>query len=324
MKSLHIKRKEKTFSVPAIFVDKYMAATDESVVKTYLYLLCHLEDGDFSFDAASEGIGISAKELERALLYLDDKGIIRLTTEDDDVSVEFLPLAGKEVAASEERAIVERDVTSRPPKYLIRDINNVLNSDNEIRDMFLLAEQLTGTSLSHNDMKILYSFYDWLKLPVDVILLLLEHCTSLKKSDFRYIEKIAMSWADNGIDNFEKASIYVRSQTKFNRAAKKLKRILQIADRDFTERELKFVRTWIEDKGYTESNFKEAYEITIMNTSKLTFRYMDTVLKNLGKEKGNAKIPASKKTKFNNYSGDENISEFEKKMIAHRMNKAQQ
>lgn len=326
MKNLHIKRKEKTFSVPSVFVDKYMVSADESAVKTYLYLLCHLEERDFSFDTASEGIGITAKELERALLYLDDKGIIRMTDEDGDVSVEFLPLTGKVISAEGETAASVTTISSHPPKYLVKDINNVLKSDHEVRDMFLLAEQLMGTSLSHNDMKILYSFHDWLKFPVDVILLLLEHCTSLKKSDFRYIEKIAMDWADNNIDTFEKASLYVKSQTKFNRAAKKLKKILQIGDREFTESELKFVRKWIEEKGYTEANFREAYEITIMNTGKLTFKYMDTVLNNLGKErdKGKAKAPAGKKTKFNNYSGDENISEFEKKMIARRMSKAQQ
>ncbi len=323
MKNLHIKRKERSFSVPAVFVDKYMVSADESAIKTYLYLLCHLEDGEFSFDTASQGIGVSDAELERALLYLADKGIIRLIDEDDEVSVEFLPLGG-DGATEAESVPVDRRITTEAPKYLVKDINNALKTDHDIRDMFLLAEQLTGTSLSHNDMKILYSLHDWLKFPADVILLLLEYCTSLKKSDFRYIEKVALTWADNGIDNFEKASLYVKSQTKFNRAAKRLKKILQINDREFTEKELKFVRTWIEEKGYTEGNFKEAYELTIMNAGKFNFKYMDTVLKNLGKEKGAGKTTTGKKTKFNNYSGDDNISEFEKKMIARRMNKAQQ
>lgn len=315
------------FSVSAAFVDMYMADADDKAIKTYLYLLCHLDDGDVSFDSVSRAVNLSEEDIELAIRYWNDRGVIRFTDEEGATSVEFAPLTYDvlpDISGAADTHIKERDKSlSQPPKYLVKDINSALKNDKDVQDMFLLAEQLMGTSLSHNDMKILYSFHDWLKFPTEVILLLLEHCTSIKKADFRYIEKVAMTWADNGIDTFEKANVYIKSQSKLARMQKKVKRILQISDREFTEKELKFVRSWLEEYKYTEANIKEAYEITIMNTGKMTFKYMDAVLKNLGKD-SETKTPTKKRTGFNNYTGDENISEFEKKMIARRMGRAEQ
>lgn len=321
MRSLHIKRNETAFSVPAVFVDKFMPEAGDKDIKVYLYLLCHLNDGNVSFDAVSKAIGVAEEDITRSLEYWNGKGVIRFSDDEKSGSVEFLNLYD---SMNESESFQEEKTEYRvthPPKYFVKDINAALKENEDVRDMFLLAEQLMGSTLAHNDMKILYSFYDWLKFPVDVILLLLEHCTSIKKADFRYIEKVALTWADNGIDTFEKANIYIKGQTKLSRTRKKVKRILQISDRDFTETELKYVNKWLEELKYTESNIKEAYEITVMNTGKMNFKYMDAVLKNLGKHSDEVKPKQpKKKTNFDNFTGNENISEFEKMMINRRMN----
>ena len=317
MRNLHIKKNETSFSVPTVFVDKFMNEADGKDIKVYLYLLCHLNDGDVSFDAVSKATGVLEADIAAALEYWNSRGVIKFSDSDKSSNVEFLNLYN--VDLEPENKITYS--TSKAPKYFVKDINAALKENQDVRDMFLLAEQLMGSTLAHKDMMILYSFYDWLKFPVDVILLLLEHCTSIRKSDFRYIEKVALTWADNGIDTFEKANIYIKSQTKLSRTRKKIKKIVQITDRELTETELKYVNAWIEEYKYSESNIKEAYEITVMNTGKMNFKYMDAVLKNLGKPSVDTKSKTpKKKTGFNNFSDSENISEFEKMMINRRMN----
>jgi len=329
VRNLHIKRKESVFSVPKVFVDRYMPLADEKAIKVYLYLLCHLNDGDTSFETVSQCLKMSENDVVVALKYWDDNGVLKFLDDENTGCVEFVPINENILADSLTHNLQSEETSgspdlSHPPKYLVKDINSVLKNDKDIRDMFLLAEQLMGTSLTHNDMKILYSFYDWLKFPIDVILLLLEHCTSIKKSDFRYIEKVAMTWADNGIDTFEKANVYIKSQTKLARMQKKIKRLVQIGDRELTEKEKEFVQQWVEEYKFTEANIKEAYEITVINTGKMNFKYMDAVLKNLGKEPSAIKTKPKKKTSFDNFTGNDNISEFEKKMIARRMSGAKQ
>ncbi len=324
MKNLHIKKREAVFSVPTAFVDRYMPAADENSVKVYLYLLCHLNDANLSVENTASSLGLTDAKVLKALKYWHEQSVINFDDADGVCCVEFMNLdADIKVSHTEEIVAEEAKTYTEPPKYLVKDINAALKTDKNVRDMFLIAEQLLGKPLNHNDMKIMYSFYDWLKLPIDVIVMLLEHCTSIKKMDLRYIEKVAITWADKGIDNFEKANVYIKGQAKLARAEKKVKRIMQISGRDLTELETEFVRTWLQDYKATEAKIKEAYEITVINTGKMNFKYMDAVLKNLGKETSEQKSVPKKTTKFNNFTNDDNISDFEKKMIAHRMNSAQ-
>ena len=329
MKSLFIKKRGASFSVPTVFVDRYMASADEKALKIYLYLLCHLNDGDISLDSVSNALNISVKEVELSLQYWDERKVINFINGDDDCSIEFLTLNSYDgpkisVSTDEDKTAEEPEKATElgeHPKYLVKEINATLDENKDVRDMFLIAEQLLGKPLNHNEMKIVYSFHDWLKLPTSVIVMLLEHCTSVKKFDLRYIEKVAITWAENGIDNFEKASIYIKGQAKYARAEKKVKRILQISGRDLTELETKFVKAWIEEYKVSESVVKQAYEITVMNTGKMNFKYMDAVLKNIISEKeAPKKDTPRKKTGFNNFSGEDNLNEFEKKMFNRRMN----
>lgn len=322
MKNLHIRNKESVFSVPTAFVDRYMPYANEEAVKVYLYLLCHFNDASLTIENVAKTFGITNTKVDKVLKYWNDQGVISYSDTDDSCSIEFLPLEFSIDSSATEETDTEQNVSAftESPKYLVKDINSAMKNDKNVRDMFLVAEQLLGKPLNHNDMKTVYSFYDWLKLPIDVIVMLLEHCTSVKKMDLRYIEKVAITWADNGIDNFEKANVYIKGQAKLARAEKKVKRILQISGRDLTELETKFVRTWLQEYKAPEADIKNAYEITIMNTGKMNFKYMDAVLKNIGKDTAEKKTTPKKKTNFNNFTGNDNISEFEKKMIARRMN----
>lgn len=319
MKNLHIKKKEAAFSVPVAFVDRYMAFADDGAVKVYLYLLCHLNDAELTVENVAKALHMTDAQVTDALSYWHKRSVISLSDSSGAYAIDFLPLETEAPLYTEEEQPEKESAFTEPPKYFVKDINAVLKSDKDVHDMFLVAEQLLGKPLNHNDMKTVYSFYDWLKLPIDVIVMLLEHCTSMKKMDLRYIEKVAITWADKGIDNFEKANVYIKGQAKLARMEKKIKRILQISGRDLTELETKFVRSWLQDYKATEANIKDAYEITVLNTGKMNFKYMDAVLKNLGKEGPVKKTPQKKKTGFDNFTGDDSMNDFEKKMIARRM-----
>lgn len=327
MKNLKIKKNDTAFLVPSAFVDGYMIGADEVSIKVYLYMLCHINDENLSMDSIGQALGKSVSDVEGAVKRLAEHKIINLVDKKDFCSIEMMPLTPCErtvipVEIEKDNSDATNTIElSEHPKYLVKEINATLNENKDVRDMFLIAEQLLGKPLNHNEMKILYSFHDWLKLPTSVILMLLEYCTSVKKMDLRYIEKVAITWAEKGIDNFEKASVYIKGQAKLARMEKKVKRIVQISSRELTELETKFVRTWLEEYKASESVIKQAYEITVMNTGKMNFKYMDAVLKNIINDKSAPKKEnPKKKTNFNNFTDGDNINDFEKKMIERRMN----
>ena len=55
----------------------------------------------------------------------------------------------------------------------------------------------------------------------------------------RYIEKVAMDWADKGINNTEKAEEYLKKLEQKNKNLGIIKNSLGIIDRIFTPSELK-------------------------------------------------------------------------------------
>ena len=160
-------------------------------------------------------------------------------------------------------------------------------------------------------MNIIFSFYDYLKFPPEVIFSLLEYCVSIGKSNMRYIEKVAFSWADNDINTPQKASAYIKLKNKENTMLKKLKVMFKIDDRDFTDSEVSMLKTWVNEYKLSDDNILDAYETTIMNTGKISFRYMEAVIKNKFLQNDSKIKPTGKKNSFQDYSSDGYEYEFE-------------
>lgn len=54
-------------------------------------------------------------------------------------------------------------------------------------------------------METLLYLYDTAGLPAEVILMVIEYAVGAGKYHMRYIEKVALDWADRGIDTIDKA-----------------------------------------------------------------------------------------------------------------------
>ena len=65
--------------------------------------------------------------------------------------------------------------------------------------LLLIVEQYIGKPLSVSEIRTIYYLSDTLKFSDDLIDYLVEYCVGLGKKDFRYIEKVALNWASEGI-----------------------------------------------------------------------------------------------------------------------------
>ena len=140
------------------------------------------------------------------------------------------------------------------------------------------AECIFGKTLSQSDMSTLLSFYDWLRLPLEVILMLLEHCADLSKTSMRYVEKVAISWADEGIDTIDKAKEYLVNSDKRAKINRKYKRMFSIVNRDLSDSEYAHIIQWTESMEMSQQLIKAAYEKTVLTTGGVSFPYMNGIL----------------------------------------------
>ncbi|MBQ4528719.1 MAG: DnaD domain protein [Clostridia bacterium] len=338
MNSIKITNVSASFSVSNVFVDKYMKEANASFVKVYLYILRHsAASGLLSLESVSEGCGLLQSDVVSALKYWDSEGVISYSG--DDVSILSLkdndkncvkPDGNASINAQEENAYDTDERKFQPnisvsSNYRSSDVIKTVSSNESLAHLFAIISQLLNKSLTPTDYRIIYSFIDYLKLPEPVIIMLFEYCISNNKTAMRYIEKVAYSWADNGVNTTEKALEFIKMRTDENSIMSNYRKKFKISGRDFSETEEKMLLSWLNECKADEELIMKAYEIAVLNTGKVSFKYMDAVIRDElahKNSKSQESLPSNvRKSSFRNYPDSESISDIEKKMIEKMMSR---
>ncbi len=82
------------------------------------------------------------------------------------------------------------------------------------RQLILIVEQYIGKPLSVSEAKTIYFISEQLHFSEELIDYLVEYCVGLGKKDFRYIEKVALNWAEEGISTAAQAQKSVQSGSR--------------------------------------------------------------------------------------------------------------
>lgn len=173
------------------------------------------------------------------------------------------------------------------PQYTARDISQRSKEDENFSLIVSEAERVFGRKLNSNDLKVLFGVYDYLALPVEVILVMLNYLAEryhAKYGDSRRpsanaIEKEAYAWAHREIFTLEQADEYIAFMQTRNSELDSIRRMLNIHDREFSTTERKDVSSWL-DMGFTEESIAIAYDRTIIATGSLRWNYMRKILLN--------------------------------------------
>ena len=132
----------------------------------------------------------------------------------------------------------------------------------------------------------LYTIYDFLALPAEVILLLTTWCTEEterkygpgRKPRMSQLRKEAFLWKRLGVDTPEAADAHVRHLSALRDRERSLLPRLGIAGRAPVEGERKYLASWVE-LGFDDETIALAYERTVMKKGALNWAYMNSILK---------------------------------------------
>ncbi|MBR5816572.1 MAG: DnaD domain protein, partial [Anaerotignum sp.] len=166
-------------------------------------------------------------------------------------------------------------ISSERPDYSPAELLQVGKHPDVMR-LFQSAQKTLGKMLNHSDMSLLFSFHDWLGMPVGVIELLLSYCAANGHTGMRYIEKVALGWAEEGITTEEQAVEYIEMRkTGFRTIMKAFGQ-----SRLPVDKEEEYMKKWLQDYKLPLEVVKMACERTVMQTSKVSFAYADRILEN--------------------------------------------
>ncbi len=283
-------------SIPVanVFIDTYMPKANATFVKVYLYGLrqCFTNNNEMNNNQIARTLNILESDVVNAWNYWESVGAVNLIRHESNTSSEF-DVQFVDLTAAPVPKIKKTNFLTTKPNYSPQEIAIYMDQNEDIRYMYKFYEEKSGKTLSSTDINILYSFYDWLRLPVEVIIMLLEYCFSINKKNMRYIEKIAIDWVDKGIDNIEKAEQHLKKLEQKNSACFQVKKSLGLTDRILSDTESKYIDTWIGEKDYNIDLIKLAYDVTVLNTGKLAFPYLNSILSSWN-ERGIKTVEAAK------------------------------
>ncbi len=260
-----------TLSISLHDADKLMAAGSGDAALLYLYIL--RRNGRLDQDKARVELGMGER-LDAALGTLQKLGLVRQP-------------GGSAALRTQESRSLPPGSSPEIPVYTVADVQRAAESAAGFRDLLDETAKRLGRLLSGNDMMVLFGLYDYLGLPPEVILVIINWCTQElerrygpgKKPTLRQVEKEAYIWQEKGILTLELAEKHVQDRLDRRKESSRITRILGIRDRRLSPTEEKYIQTWME-MGFSPEAIGEAYDRTVLKKKELVWPYMNRILEN--------------------------------------------
>lgn len=279
------------------FILNHMPKANGIYVKIYLYTLytCLQPNTHVSTADIAAALDLLESDVIQGLNYWTSQELMVTKNDENGLHITFLnpnatPNPYKD-NATEEASATTTETSTEPldqkvhvekrPQYSPDQISHAAQSQS-IKTMLLIAGQYLGKTLSPSDISTLYSFHDWLGLPTDVIELLIEYCADNNKRHMRYIEKVAINWAEQGINTPQKAEQQI---LLFNKKYRRIMKAFGLSSMDPTPSQIDYMNRWLKEYKFQLEIIIEACNRTIKNISKPSFQYADSIMASWAKNK---------------------------------------
>ncbi|MCL2857776.1 MAG: DnaD domain protein [Oscillospiraceae bacterium] len=264
------------FAVPGAVVDEHLKLCDETALKVLLLIL--RRGDEVTLEEISNFLGTDPQAVEQAISYWTKLGIL----------MEPTPAPPQRPNTKAPPPIVDPAPTTQPTymlpgkerrKLTTRQINEMSAGDDTIAFLLREAQMIIGkplTPVATDTVAALYSYYG---MNPEVLLMLLQYCVGQKRDNMRYIEKVAASWIEMGIDTHEKAEREILAVAERAGQEAAVRRVLGINDRALISSEREYIAAWSE-QGIPSELIGLAYERTIEQKGKLSLPYINGILQN--------------------------------------------
>jgi DnaD/phage-associated family protein len=303
--------------VSNIFIDEYMQDANDAQIKIYLFLLRMMSANlPTSVEALADKFNHTESDVIRALKYWERKGLISL---EYDTAQNLTGIHMEDIVANSQRRYGRRKsdgtarsvltpVTSEPQPALIQPVTTdkkaaeikpetaaldaapskpnyspaQLKAFKESDGSYLLflAEQYFKRPLTPTEMSTVYYIHDELGFSEELLDYLMQYCVDNHKTDFRYMEKVAIGWDQKGITTPKQA------RTENYRHNSDIITIMKSLgmENSPTEREGTFISKWSGELGFTMDIILEACDRTVLATPKGRLKYCDGILRSWQKK----------------------------------------
>lgn len=271
MSTFMFKNKLSSFTpLSNVFIDKYMTTARGEFVKVYILGLKYCLSGELGINASmlAKQLQLLESDVVNAWNYWSEQGVIRLNPLDTfgNFNIEFIDLDLAFEDTSKEVDLL-KELKNDSTKGMLEDI-----------------EKLIGRPLSPKEMSMYLSWQKDYSFSQEIILMLIEYCVSKGKTDFRYIEKIAIAWHEANIKTVENAQSYIKRHEDKWISIRKILTYLGIKDMEIMKPQEILLDKWLNTYKMPLDVIFRACDICFERINKAEFRYIDSILTNWNKD----------------------------------------
>lgn len=287
--SLHAEGISDVTIVPNIFIDQFMPSANGAYVKVYLYLLrCFMGNcPEVTISSIADRLENTEKDIIRALTYWEKLNLLTLTrnSSKDITSIRLVDLSiaqsvnpeiNNDLDSELDEIAVSIHTETKPAirqSYPADKVAQLTNND-EIKWALHIVEIYLDRPLKPMDLQLILYLYEELHFSPELIMYLYEYCVSKGKKNASYIEAVALTWAEEGIDTEEKAK---EATTAYNDHFNTVNKAFGL-NRAPGQIERQYITKWVEVFGFSDEIITEACNRTILRTQKPDFKYTDKIL----------------------------------------------
>jgi len=175
----------------------------------------------------------------------------------------------------------------RLPEYTREEITAAQEREPQFRGLCRELEGMLGRVFSDNDLKCLYTIYDHLGFPPEVILLLTGWTIRRERRQknnpaacprMPQVQREAFRWKRLGVDTLERAEDYLRRQEAVDQREWAVLSAVGVPERrPAVEKERAFIADWV-DMGASDELIRLAYERTVYQKGAMNWPYMNKIL----------------------------------------------
>lgn len=286
--SLHAEGISDVTIIPNIFIDRFMPSANGAYVKVYLYLLrCFAGNcPEVTISSIADRLENTEKDITRALTYWEKLSLLTLTR---NAQKEITAISLVDLNSTYHNPVLTTDSDIEPTEaavsihtetkpaarqsYSAEKIAQLTNND-EIQWAMHIVEIYLDRPLKPMDLQLILYLYEELHFSAELIMYLYEYCVSRGKKSASYIEAVALTWAEEGIDTEEKAKEATATYNEHYNAVNKAFGL----NRAPGQIERQYITKWIEEFGFSDDIITEACNRTILRTQKPDFKYADKIL----------------------------------------------
>lgn len=271
------------------FIDEYMQAANDAQLKIYLYLIRMMSARlNTSISDIADTFNYTEKDVMRALKYWEKNRLLTLDYDEHKnvigihlldfgtppappVTPQIAPVPSVSIPSVTPLASVV-PIASKP-NYTLDELKAFKSNEASSRLLFV-AEQYLKKTLSANDVRTILFISDKLGFSEDLIDYLIQYCVDRGKKDMRYIEKVALSWADQGITTPKEAA---KLAGKYEKSVYDIMKALG-RNGTPTDTEVSYINRWKKEYGFDTDVIMTACERTVLATDNHRFEYADSIL----------------------------------------------